>query len=190
MHADLIAAARKAGADEVMPRSAFAGNLADILRVWRETALTSIADIVERRAPRIHGLVLRTPLRRSDWLSQAAGADVSISSWKSSSPPARTRFAARSTPRCAFAEAAAGDGRAGHGVGRQPRPGAGLRRARSGLPLMVFIPANAPRAKIDAIRAAGAELTACATTTRRSVTRRRHARDGGGVYISPYSHPT
>ena len=31
VHADLIAAARGAGADQVMPRSAFAGNLADIL---------------------------------------------------------------------------------------------------------------------------------------------------------------
>lgn len=31
VHTDLIAAARQAGADQVVPRSAFAGNLADIL---------------------------------------------------------------------------------------------------------------------------------------------------------------
>ena len=31
VHVDLINAARKAGADEVLPRSAFAGRLADIL---------------------------------------------------------------------------------------------------------------------------------------------------------------
>jgi DNA-binding NarL/FixJ family response regulator len=31
VHVDLINAARSAGADEVLPRSAFAGNLADIL---------------------------------------------------------------------------------------------------------------------------------------------------------------
>jgi len=31
VHADLIAAARHAGADQVLPRSAFAGNLAEIL---------------------------------------------------------------------------------------------------------------------------------------------------------------
>jgi len=31
VHTDLIAAARKAGADQVLPRSAFAGNLAEIL---------------------------------------------------------------------------------------------------------------------------------------------------------------
>ena len=31
VHVDLIAAARQAGADQVMPRSQFAGNLADIL---------------------------------------------------------------------------------------------------------------------------------------------------------------
>jgi DNA-binding NarL/FixJ family response regulator len=32
VHTDLIAAARKAGADEVLPRSAFAGRLAEILQ--------------------------------------------------------------------------------------------------------------------------------------------------------------
>ena len=32
VHADLIAAARKAGADDVLPRSAFAGRLAEILQ--------------------------------------------------------------------------------------------------------------------------------------------------------------
>jgi DNA-binding NarL/FixJ family response regulator len=31
VHTDLIAAARQAGADQVLPRSAFAGNLAEIL---------------------------------------------------------------------------------------------------------------------------------------------------------------
>ena len=31
VHTDLIAAAREAGADQVLPRSAFAGNLAEIL---------------------------------------------------------------------------------------------------------------------------------------------------------------
>ena len=33
VHADLIAAARQAGADQVLPRSAFAANLAEILAV-------------------------------------------------------------------------------------------------------------------------------------------------------------
>ena len=37
VHADLIAAARKAGADQVLPRSAFAGNLADILARGADT---------------------------------------------------------------------------------------------------------------------------------------------------------
>jgi DNA-binding NarL/FixJ family response regulator len=35
VHADLINAARRAGAERVLPRSAFAGNLADILRSTR-----------------------------------------------------------------------------------------------------------------------------------------------------------
>ncbi len=37
VHTELIAAARQAGADQVLPRSAFAGNLADILRGAGET---------------------------------------------------------------------------------------------------------------------------------------------------------
>lgn len=35
VHTELIAAARQAGADQVMPRSAFAGNLAEILTAAR-----------------------------------------------------------------------------------------------------------------------------------------------------------
>ena len=38
VHAELIASARKAGADQVLPRSAFAGGLADILTSARTTA--------------------------------------------------------------------------------------------------------------------------------------------------------
>jgi DNA-binding NarL/FixJ family response regulator len=36
VHTDLIAAARQAGADQVLPRSAFAGNLAEILLSSRD----------------------------------------------------------------------------------------------------------------------------------------------------------
>jgi DNA-binding NarL/FixJ family response regulator len=38
VHTDLIAAARQAGADEVLPRSAFAGRLADILAAGAQTS--------------------------------------------------------------------------------------------------------------------------------------------------------
>lgn len=38
VHTDLIGAARKAGAEQVLPRSAFAGNLADILLSARTPA--------------------------------------------------------------------------------------------------------------------------------------------------------
>jgi DNA-binding NarL/FixJ family response regulator len=38
VHVDLIGAARKAGAEQVLPRSAFAGNLADILLSTRTPA--------------------------------------------------------------------------------------------------------------------------------------------------------
>jgi threonine dehydratase len=56
-----------------------------------------------------------------------------------------------------------------------------------GLPLTVFIAANAPLAKIDAIRAAGATLEFCESYDEAERRAKRFA--GDAVYISPYSHP-
>ena len=58
-----------------------------------------------------------------------------------------------------------------------------------GLPLTVFIAANAPRAKVDAIRAAGAELRECRDYDEAERQAKAHAAGGGGLFISPYSHP-
>ena len=57
------------------------------------------------------------------------------------------------------------------------------------LPLVVFIAADAPRAKIDAIRQNGAELRPCATYDEAERQAKAFAAEGGGTYISPYSHP-
>src|SRR4029079_18327475 len=57
------------------------------------------------------------------------------------------------------------------------------------LPLTVFIAADAPRAKIDAIRAAGAELRECRDYDEAEREGKRHAATGAGLFISPYSHP-
>ena len=58
-----------------------------------------------------------------------------------------------------------------------------------GLPLVVFIAENAPRAKIDAITAAGAELRPCRDYDAAEAEAKRFAASGGGLFISPYSHP-
>ena len=57
------------------------------------------------------------------------------------------------------------------------------------LPLTVFIAAGAPRAKLDAIRDAGAELRTCADYDAAEREAKAYAAAGNAVYISPYSHP-
>jgi threonine dehydratase len=57
------------------------------------------------------------------------------------------------------------------------------------LPLTVFIAGDAPRSKIDAIRASGAELRFCPNYDEAERQAKRFAAEGGAVYISPYSHP-
>ena len=57
------------------------------------------------------------------------------------------------------------------------------------LPLTVFIAEGAPRAKIDAIRAAGADLRPCRDYDTAEIEAKRFASAGGGLFVSPYSHP-
>jgi threonine dehydratase len=59
----------------------------------------------------------------------------------------------------------------------------------AGIPLTVYVPANAPRTKIDAIRALGAHLTACADYDEAEARAKQHGRTGTASFISPYSHP-
>src|SRR5205823_2047734 len=58
-----------------------------------------------------------------------------------------------------------------------------------GLPLTVFIASNAPSAKVDAIRTAGAELRPSADYDEAERQAKLHAARGDGLFISPYSHP-
>jgi threonine dehydratase len=145
---------------------------------------------VRAAAVRIQDRVLRTPVRRSDWLSAASGADVHLklevvqptSSYKirgafNAALRVRERTGAGTPPRLVTASA-----------GNHGRALAHAARALD-LPLTVFIAANAPRAKVDAIRAAGAELRECVDYDEAERQAKVHAAGGGGLYISPYSHP-
>jgi threonine dehydratase len=147
------------------------------------------ADI-RAAAARLQGRVLRTPLRRSEWLSGVSGADVHLklevvqptSSYKirgafNAALRVRERAGAGQAPRLVTASA-----------GNHGRALAYAARAL-GLPLTVFIAAGAPRAKVDAIRAAGAELRECRDYDAAERQAKEHAAGGGGLYISPYSHP-
>ena len=145
---------------------------------------------VRAAAGRLEDRVLRTPVRRSEWLSGLATADVYLklevvqptSSYKirgafNAALLVRERAGLDGPPRLVTASA-----------GNHGRALAHAARAL-GLPLTVFIAANAPRAKVDAIRAAGAVLHECRDYDEAERKAKAHAAGGGGLYISPYSHP-
>jgi threonine dehydratase len=144
---------------------------------------------VRAAAARIEGRVLRTPVRRSEWLSQSSGADVYLkleavqptSSYKirgafNAALRIRERAGAGEPPHLVTASA-----------GNHGRALAVAARALN-LPLTVFIAKTAPRAKVDAIRAAGAGLRECRDYDEAERDAKAFAAGGGGLYISPYSH--
>lgn len=148
-----------------------------------------LADI-RAAATRLEGPVLRTPLRRSDWLSDAGGADIHLklevvqptSSYKirgalNAALLVRERTGAGDAPRLVTASA-----------GNHGRALAYAARALH-LPLTVFIAAGAPRAKVEAIRASGAELRECRDYDEAERQAKAHAAGGAGLFVSPYSHP-
>jgi threonine dehydratase len=58
----------------------------------------------------------------------------------------------------------------------------------AGVPLTVYVPVDAPRTKVDAIRQAGAELRTCRDYDEAESLAKRHGTDGGALFVSPYSH--
>jgi threonine dehydratase len=143
---------------------------------------------VESAAARLEGHLARTPVRRSEWLSDVTGADVHLklevvqptSSYKIRGAfNAALRLKARHAGQVRLVTASAGNhGRALAFAARE-----------LGLPLTVFIASNAPKAKVDAIRAAGAELRPCADYDEAERQAKHHAAQSDGLFISPYSHP-
>ena len=144
-------------------------------------------DDISAARQRIAGVVLETPLRVSEWLSTDAAAVLlkletiqPTSSYKlrgALNAAQRLFDGADSLARLVTASA----GNHGRALAYAAR--------MLGLPLVVFIAANAPRAKIDAIRAAGAELRECADYDAAERQAKEYAAAGHGVFISPYSHP-
>ncbi len=59
----------------------------------------------------------------------------------------------------------------------------------AGLPLTVYVPETAPRAKQETIRRLGAELIGCADYDEAESRAKQHAASGAATFISPYSHP-
>jgi threonine dehydratase len=55
--------------------------------------------------------------------------------------------------------------------------------------LTVYAPEHAPRTKLDAIRAAGADLRPCRDYDEAERQAKGHAAAGDAVFVSPYTHP-
>ena len=133
--------------------------------------------------------MLRTPLRRSSWLSDIADADVRLklevlqptSSYKvrgAINTVLRIADTRREVP-AALVTASAGN----HGQALAWAVGADR------LPLTVYAPVHAPKTKLEAIRASGAALMTCADYDEAERRAKEHAAREGAIYVSPYSHP-
>ncbi|HMF98969.1 MAG TPA: threonine/serine dehydratase [Vicinamibacterales bacterium] len=141
-----------------------------------------------RARRRIAPYIRRTPLVRSSWLSDSSGGDVWL---KLESLQATNSFKARGAFNAVIARLERSE--------RRPRPlvtasagnhGSALAAAAAtfSLPLVVITPANAPAAKLDAIRRHGADLRADARDYDEAERMAKtFARDTGAEFISPYS---
>ena len=148
----------------------------------------SLADI-DAAARRIRGHVLRTPLRHSAALSDAAGADVFLK-LETLQPTFSYKIRGATNAVLALRERSGNDRRplVTASAGNHGRALAHAARL-AGLPLTVYIAEHAPRTKIDAIRAAGAELRPCADYDEAEARAKAHGAGGEALFISPYAHP-
>lgn len=149
----------------------------------------TLADVLEARR-RIVPLTRRTPLIHSPWLSGHAGVNVRL---KLESLQVTHSFKARGAVNAAVAWLERGGGTDQPLVTASAgNHGSALAyaAARLGLRLVVFTPADAPRAKLEHILRHGADLRPVATSYEDAETRAKaYAAEHGVTYISPYSHP-
>ena len=143
---------------------------------------------VEAAARRIAPYVHRTPLRRSDWLSAESRADVSIklegiqtTFWYKVRGALNAVLKLRDGPNRPPALVTASAGNHGRGLA--------FAASIARLPLIVYVPEDAPRVKLEAIRRAGAELIACRDYDEAEARAKEHGAGGTALWVSPYSHP-
>ncbi len=141
---------------------------------------------IHAAARRIEGRVLRTPLRHSRWLSEAAAGDVFL---KLETLQPTFSYKIRGAFNAVLKLVESGDPRpivtasaGNHGYAMA------YAAAAAGRPLTVYISKNAPRTKVDAIRKAGADLRPCRDYDEAESRAREHGDGGDAIYISPYAH--
>ena len=148
----------------------------------------TLIDVVAARK-RIAPFVRRTPIVESAWLSDLAGARVSL---KLESLQRSGSFKARGAFNAVIARLERGE------IANQSRlvtasagnHGRGLAAAAEtfGLPLVVYTPSDAPHTKLSAIRRHGAELRAEGRDyDHAEILAKTYARETGAAFISPYN---
>lgn len=154
---------------------------------FRMSSMVSIIAVLEARR-RIAAHVRRTPLVWSAWLSRATGADVWL---KLESQQRSNAFKVRGAFNAALRLVEAGE-RPALVTASAGNHGRALAEAAAdtGMSCVVFTPADAPRAKLDAIRAAGARLEASyADYDAAEAAAKDYAVSSGSCFISAYTHP-
>lgn len=131
--------------------------------------------------------MLRTPLRRSDWLSSAAGADVHLK-LETLQPTFSYKIRGAWNAVLALAERGTAPDLVTASAGNHGRALAVAARD-AGLKLTVYVPATAPQVKIAAIRATGARIRTTPDYDEAEQQAQNEARRSGANYISPYAHP-
>lgn len=132
--------------------------------------------------------MIRTPLRQSPWLSQAAAADVYV---KIETLQPTFSYKIRGAWNTVLKRVEEGQDDRPLVTASAGNHGRALAHAArfAGIRLTVYVPETAPRTKIDAIAALGAELRFCRDYDEAEVRAKQHGAAGGAVFISPYSHP-
>lgn len=132
--------------------------------------------------------MIRTPLRHSPWLARAANADVYL---KIETLQPTFSYKIRGACNAVLRLIEAGHGGRPLVTASAGNHGRALAHAArdAGIPLTVYVPENAPKTKIDAIGALGAELRFCRDYDEAEVRAKAHGASGEALFISPYSHP-
>ncbi len=137
---------------------------------------------------RIRPHIRRTPVLRSDHLSDLTGADLSFKCENLQEPGA---FKVRGASNAVFGldEKQARQGVATHSSGNHASclSYAAMRR---GIPCNVVMPRTAPQAKKDKVRRYGGKITECdPSTSSREATFARVQAETGGNFVHPYNDP-
>lgn len=146
-----------------------------------------LPDILAARR-RIAPYVLRTPLRRSEWLSHETGGEVFL---KLESLQPTSSFKIRGAFNAALVHRASDRATTPIITASAGNHGRALAYAgeRLGFRPIVYAPETAPRSKLDAIRAHGADLRLARDYDEAERQAKAHAASGAGVWLSPFSHP-